>query len=328
MLEAMAYKMQPAGHEEPQKRRKYEKTEAAPIQAFVKWLDAVPRMDENEEFEYKRAQTLLTKKSYSIEDVNALLLNSQGHPNFEKSGLFISAMLNKLKEKTIIFDLSLDTKIEYLGYRLSKDRILISKVPTGSSFGSDTEGVVINESETGFFMCHLAEGLGINYGKAGLNLGDSSKNILNYGIAASNAGEEANFFINVGETEEECARFIQRLAVNLGKTGLSFGEEAKADSTLVNAGYADKGFANAAGGRIVAAKAPTTYGKLDSAKLIFREDECSKYPKLGKLLQDLKEQLEKGRNDYREAIKAMKSLKADKLDDRIRSALEVPYDGW
>lgn len=240
-LEQMAYKMQPAGHEEQQPKRKYTAPDKRLAEAFDKWKSE-PTKPLNY---YKRALNYTKGIEASVEEAHALLYARQDDPKIYDSGIFISAIYNKSGAKEIIFDMDLETNVNFLAYNLRKDKTFINC--------SDSVGLHCGK---------ISKGTLINYGRLSLvGFGSNSTGkILNYGYA-SMMGSHSNFAINLGE----CG------SINYGGFVLNFGETDHIDASRV------------------------------------LDDRLPISPERRARMNYLKNELEKGRTDYRIALAVLKN---------------------
>jgi len=313
-LETMAYKMQPAGHEEPPKRRKYEKPPSKLRKAFESWFTFETPYDEMRDRDFKQYYELALKLTENLEirldDAHALLISYQDHPNITSAGLFVSAIYNKIADEEIVFDLPLDVHINNLGYKLAEGKLLISKADTGNALGRASLAPVIN------------------YGQSGFQMGHSSKApVINFGICMNRMGDYAkNSIVNLGVCRYESGNFrYSELAINFGTCGPQFGWESK--KLIINCGKAEYTFApGMVEGLIIAIEDPESFASFaykNASKLLKAED-CMKIPELVKYVQDLKERLEKGRTDYKAIKDVVQELSQPKV---IRSNIEAILRG-
>lgn len=205
MSERMAYKMEPAGHEEPPKKRKYGQQDSNMkklIPVFEQWLNYMDRVVVQPtklqhtirlpgRSHYEKAEILLEGIDVSIPEAHVLALQYQDHEAIFEAGLFISAMYNKSADKIIVYDLELDRKLRHLGFQLPKNKTLINKVNAGEEFGELALGTVINYGAAYTLGTH-SSGPVINLGevKYGLAYGNNDT-VINYGKAGISALERA-----------------------------------------------------------------------------------------------------------------------------------------
>ena len=191
-LEQMAYKMQPAGHDAPQEKRKYERCESNRklTTAFERWLKIdIYALHSSPK---KLADYIIKDLATSVEEVHALLLKYQDHKNFKHVGAFLTAVYDRVDDRIIIFDLNVDTQIDNIGRDLSLEKVLINKGTVGRFFGFGAV-TVINYGQT-------ARSFGQNTSGATINLGK----IEDYPFT-----ECEGYVINYTETPEKRKEFIE-----------------------------------------------------------------------------------------------------------------------
>jgi len=322
-LETMAYKMQPAGHESPEAKRKYQRSDKKLEAAFLRFLES---WDVDKGCDHP--ERMITDIDANIPEMHALLLAHQDHEKIAWAGGFVSAIYNKAPDETIIFDLKLATPINSLGKSLRKNKTIINRSTVGDYFGSEAEGTVINEGIVKKDMGREATGPIINLGETDENLGIGSKGpILNYDCAGSIGSTNADReyithgpILNYGSTGELGA-LAKSLIINLGDAGERMSISAKKSSVTINYGTAGRSFGVSSRGIVLAVKAPASFGPQTYAKLAWGADDCKCVPALAKYLKNLKELFEKGRKDYRIALEVLESL-GPKPQIRIQKEIE------
>jgi len=286
-LEAMAYKMQPAGHEEPAPRRKYEKHSRLLGKLFTEYLD-------KERPTHGYYANLLEKKSQkhkikvTIEEAHALLVAHKGHPQIKYAGDFISVLYNLQPEKHIIFDVDVDPLVS-LGTKLPRDKILVTLKDTGQMLGWFANGTVLNYANTGPNPGSMIKGLLINYAQ--------SK------PAADMDG--TGVIINLGITE---------FAHDWGVSGYRM-DYANCDRLEVL--HIDQVLRESD-----PANQKISFEKNKQVLIHLKKDTEKTIPKLQEYLQSLKEKLEPGRNDYKKAIEIVESL-GENLASKITKELDA-----
>lgn len=271
MSEQMAYKMQPAGHEKPEEKRKYEKPSNKLASAFEEWVKEYPddsmsipvTPDDRETFfdkSYSKAQNLTEKLNASVAEAHALAILYRDHPKCFYAGLFISAIYNKSQEKDIIFDLH-ECRIDLLAYKLVKGKRLINYEKL--------------EGDTGF----KSESPIINYGTM-LEVGaDSSSLIMNLGHADLLGGYGGNYrpeptpvIINFGT----CSTIT-------GTCGIVLSLKKPRSQVQYN---------------------DTPY----KPNILLKPKDCKKIPELSHYLKQMQRKFELGRKDYTKALAALDEL--------------------
>jgi len=201
MLEQMAYKMEPSGHEERAPRREYSKPDMKLAKAFEDWLRI--RVEWSWGLAYATAESMVRDvKDFSSEDVNALAIAYQDHPKFHEAGLFFSAMYNHGKDKEMVFNPGKELSMEFLGYHLRPEKILVNLVPVCSLGDDNIGGILLNyEKLTTRLGGGGHHGLAVNYGTAQSFDGDCRNTVhINFGtISLARVPSNVNsLFINFG----------------------------------------------------------------------------------------------------------------------------------
>jgi len=270
-LEAMAYKMQPAGHEKPQDKRKYEKPDSRLAKGFEKWLKKISftPCDESEEYNEqndewcKKALAIIKPLNPSITDAHALLVHYQDHPKISDAGLFITTIYNQSPERDIILDLKLDTPITAIGYKLAE----------GKRF--------INYDNLNSEICSWSKSPAINYGKM-IDFGeDSSALLINLGST-----------VTIGVSSEDDSA-PSPVIINFGKCA---GVISGSDGTIIS---------------LNDPTVPDPYDEeypRFNPKYLLKAEDCRKTPQLAAYLERLKQKFEAGRNDYTKALAALDEL--------------------
>jgi len=299
-MSQLAYKFKGAGHEEPERKRKYT-SDIRLQEAFSKYLDNVIVDGVGER--YILALKLTRNIKASVEEVDALLVGYQGHRNFEQAGFFASAIFNSIPDKKIVFDVKLEELVDGLCYELPKGKTFVNKANVGT-IGFHSEGMIINEGEASEIA--LPKGPSINYGTIdfievgpdvkgpAINYGNVSRigsttepfsnaSLLNYGRIELFGDDYSSLIINMG-TAEHMAKGAQKssVAINYGKTGENFGSGAH--------------------GIVLAAKNPDSFGAKVNARLAWTQEDINEVKPLKKYLEELREKLEPGRKDHNQAL--------------------------
>jgi len=329
-LEQMAYKMQPAGHEEQPQKRKNTQPRSKLAEIFEKWLKEAPSNLDIGNFNttqklYKGAEAALTGLKPSLEELHGLLLGFADHPHIQAAGFFLSATYNTLTNKEIVYDLPIE--LSFLGCNLSASKILVVKSQTGTYLGEKAQGPIVNLSETGHFAGSHAEAPLINYGVAGASFGSMEKSVsINYGktLHDFNGGPVA---INLGITGAGFGSHVTKFAINYGVAGEEMASSQDSGDMAINCGKAGKDFGKESPGILIAIKAPRAYSD-DISNLLLKPEDCKKIPKLARYFEKLRTKLEEGRNDYHKAIRIAKQLNVSKLEREIGSILKEAGYEW
>jgi len=163
MKELLAYKMQPAGHEEPPRRRSFHG--GSGIQKlFEDWLQYAQKtltpgqfLIKNAENLYEYACQLVKDVSVSPDEIHALLYTNWHQYSHEReadmANIFCSAVYNKSEDKVITLDIDLKfPKVSrqsresgyYTAYRLSQDKIFVNKARYIWDLGRKSDATIIN----------------------------------------------------------------------------------------------------------------------------------------------------------------------------------------
>ena len=183
--------------------------------AFSRWLD-LPK----QERKYYQTLTCVKVLGVSLPELYEFLQENQDHPQFADSGVFVSAVLNSIPEKDIVFDLKLRNKFRGLGALLPKEKRLLNYNDIGETFGFGAEGVVVNYGNAGWTMGGKARGLIINLGTRGLGFGAKSRGTLvDFGetrfaydeFRDDNAGMNADGMMIILHTDQRFIRYDNSL---------------------------------------------------------------------------------------------------------------------
>lgn len=194
-MSQLAYKFKGAGHDEPERKREYVEPDSRLSEAFEKWAATLVF---NHEKDYERAVELLEGIDATVEEAHSLLIKYQDHKEIRQSGMFISAIYNKVPEKVIIYDL--DVPVDFLAFKLNA-KTFINNGTTKNNMGIYAQGNIINNGATYDQMGAYAKGNIINNGTTGAYLGVCAKgNIINNGTTDYAMGLEVKGnIINIGK---------------------------------------------------------------------------------------------------------------------------------
>jgi hypothetical protein len=217
----------------------------------------------------------------TVDEAHSALIAYQHHPKIRYAGLFVSALYNLVQDKIIVFDVDLDVDINYLGYKLDWEKVLVNRSKVGNLMGYDASGVVVNYGKCGDFMGDRASGVVVNYGEVGDWMGLwASGVVVNYGKCGDFMGDRASgVVVNYGEVGDWMGLWASGVVVNYGKAGCKMG--------------------NKSSGKIIAINNPESFGNLIATKLVLKEEECRRIPGLIEYFDKLKIDIEKCRNDER-----------------------------
>lgn len=283
MLDQLAYKMQPAGHEEPEKRRKYPEPDKRVADALENFLDTYtfifvednkPRIEA-----YVRISAQVRKLQVQLQEAYGCVLKLQDHPNIASAGLFLSAVYNNLTDK--VFEYDLDLPLRGFGYCLAEGKIIINKGKLGHDAG------------------YFAQGHIINFGEAKEIGAYSSGILINYGKAASIGWPSGNIAMNFGEITEFMA------------TG---------NGIVINAGVAHK-MHDAFGIGLAIKKTERHYAQKEGPGQFLNEEECSKMPELFEYVENIRKAFEPSKHDLSTVIKAVDSNPVWKIKQDVHEIL-------
>jgi len=318
MRSEMGYRFKGAGHEEPEGKRKYVPPSQKLKQAFENWLRTADDSVYDDHNTYHKEDVArkvtefiigMVKSKPTIEELHSLLYHYQDHANIKRTGAFLTTLYNRAEDKIIVFDVDIGKKIKELGWNLAKGKILVNKMPVGHDLGSDSKGIVINYADAGDMAgAGLYDtGVLINYGKI------STNNI------ASPGNSSEGLWVNAGEVSNLGDRELNGPIINFGKAD-NIGNDAYDESTIINAGECEA-LGDKTGGRVLMIKKPAKDADLSSARLVLDERRCAENPALVKYINNLRNRVEAGRTDYKEAINLVKRLTRKKIEKDLERIL-------
>jgi len=306
MTEALAYKMQPAGHEEPEKRKSYERPDKSLCNTFEQWLEMEPDWYhlEREEERFNQATDLVKDLTFSQDQVHALLIQYQDHPRVvhpfvqdkkhdrpweDHIAWFLSACYNKVEDRDIIFNIQTPRPLDQLGYKLAKGKRLI------------------NFATIGDHAMFQAEGDLINYGKAGVKAGQDNGYVLNYASCPDELGcGSKGPVINFGNAGHSMGSWAKGPVINFGRAGSHIGHNSY---LTANCGFVSK--PHPISGRPkysqfvkIWYRYPEGYKSARREKTV-RPSECMQMPELRDYLENLYYKLKPGKTDYKAAAAVM-----------------------
>lgn len=325
------YKMQPAGHDAPAPKRKYPEPDRRLAQTFETWLSRmsplwVPIAQLRYELldqHYEAAVNLTANLQVSQAEAHSLLIKYQEHRLIECAGVFISAIYNKLPDKEIVFDLILEKSPKYLGHRLALGKSLINRGKLDEKAGHKSSSPVVNYGVVADNFGDSANAPVLNYGHCGDFMGSFALAAINFGECGRNMGDVTLNLVNLGE----CGVYSGHAngpALNFSKAGRK---------SLFRVNWSDEENELKWGEDFVAALHPhrksdsvRPHEKFDCLLLdsrILRRSDVERLPELREYLDWLKAQFEKGRTDYKLAIKALEEVNTcDKIQKNIEEILQ------
>jgi len=159
-IEKLVYKLEPAGHEEPPQKRKYDHSQkySKLAQCFERWREE-PKPPFDSGVFFALAESCLTDV-FSAEEAHAFFLTRQEEIETE-DGFFLSAIYKRAPDPIIIFDLEMD--LDYFGYGLPKGKTLINFGKVYRSAAYNSNGTFINYGKIYLSAGAYNKGLIINY---------------------------------------------------------------------------------------------------------------------------------------------------------------------
>lgn len=297
--ESLAYKLQPAGHEASNAKRKYASPDKKLELAFEKFLKKTYRVNPDKYGEF--AKELLKNVQASVDEAHALVVKYQEHPDIRDAGNFISAIYNKAPEKTIVYEF--DIPIDFLAHKLAKDKIFVNKGYGGFYVGGASRGIIVNQNLTCGTFGFEAQGPVINYGKSGNNVGTGSSGLL----------------LNQGEMEDQVAMKNSGVAINQGKISGIYG--LLSTGMIINQGVANSSCGYLSTGIVLLLRKPKRVDRTERMQLLLRPADCKKMPELENYLNNLKQNFASGKDDYRKVLSVLDDL-GPAPHDRIKKDIE------
>lgn len=327
--DALAYKFTPSGHGAPVPEKKYrvDAKSTKLSRAFETWLGEVPEGYVHDEEYYERAEQLIGDLKPSLDEAYSLLVQHQDNPRINASGLFISAIYNRLPDGEIVFNLELANPPNYLGYMLAKGKVLINKGKTGWGFGYASRAPVINFGTAAEWLGYEAHAPVINYGNADDEMGKlSSAGVINYGTTNADMGPEASgLVINLGNCFD-IGKKAAAAVINYGKFDGDGGLGESNSRIIINCGTARGRIGDYACGIVIDVNKGKRFGGVSRNALVLNSHKCAKMPKLLEYLDGVKKKFEAGRNDYRAALAAVQGLRPRLEPDIKRILRGYGYD--
>lgn len=205
------------GFNAPRKSRDFIRPEDPIYKAFESWLDFIDgssfpknrneydceELNDLNDF-YKDAEKIVSEiegiEQRSPEEMHAIIPNYENHKRIRTAGIFLSACYNVMMETQIIYDVWMDTPLDFVGIFLS-GRSLIIDSNAGDYVGAGNKGKISNMAVIGEEAAHKNLGIFVNFGEA--------KNGV---IGRGNAGR----VINCGKIEGNLASHSSGIAINFG----------------------------------------------------------------------------------------------------------------
>jgi len=286
MLEQMAYKMQPAGHEEPPQKRKYEEPGRKFSETFEKWLKEFPQKAEYKDrvAAYNKALRQTKHLDYTIYECSSLLLKYQENERLNHAGLFLSAAYNNHKDRVIVYDFTPEHPLIHLGHQFVQHKVLINKGNAGYSALQSGKGCLMNFADIDDDCGSGCSGLILNYGKIGSNSGALLSGAL----------------INFGEADWQLGQFAEGIIINCGKAGKELGSSIGKGIVLALENAESHGD-------------PIYKGMKQQTDMsrIFDEKKCKKIEGLAEYVENIRKEFEVARTDSKAVLNVLDKYGAD-----------------
>jgi len=297
-LEAIAYKMQPAGHDAGHPRRKYSKSSSKLARAFEKWLNSHQNDDERLPHPvYTSAEELLNSIDANIDEAHSLVIKNQDNPGIANAGFFLSCIYNKSNEKQIVYDLNVP--LSGIGYKLPENKSLINKTHGSHNLGHQAAGVIVNygnyERENSCFAFN-SSGIFVNYGEIKGELGRNS----------------TGYIINCGDFHGTFCPMSRGLGISLEGIAILPANEAH---TAILVDYDEKGYAAVHGHRGIECP-PEDSITAEESKVLMRVNDH---------LTEMKKDFAKGKEDYNAVFDALKKYPKDEVRQYLVNAIAEAY---
>lgn len=313
VTEHITYGIKPTGHNAPENERKHTDDIAVKkiMQAMEAWLDAGHDLFWEAMYTCALDTAKRTVGSVSTKDIHAALMGLQHHPRIKHLGWFISALYNLCDEQVITFDLELPRPPDFLGYNLAADKIFV------------------NKGTLDYLTANQANAMLINYGKTeyGFGVDGAPPRILNYGTIGRHCGHSCDgdgVLINLGHIGSDLGSKTQKIVINYGSVEWLLGYAVGSDGIVVNVGDAEKRVgANAKqDSKFILLKDPKET-EFSSTVNVLWEDQCKSIPALYTYFENIRIQLEAGRDNVETAIKVMKSLDPAKMRADLKLIVDL-----
>jgi len=310
MRDALAYKLEPAGHEERPKR-KYTTPSRKLVNAFEKWLDSSQNDEEwLPDRTYRRAEETLKGIDASIDEAHSLVMKNQDHPSITKAGYFLSCIYNKSPEKQIVYDLPVP--LEGIGYRLPKNKSLVNKTHGSYNLGLQSAGVTLNYADydcESSYNAFNSSGIFVNYGK---NKGELGRNSQGY-------------VINCGEFHGAFCPQATDLGISL--EGIAILPSQKV-STVVLADFSPEEYTLRHGHREIGLT-PFKYMSQrelqEYQKFLKTAEYQTSLKKVQNYLSEMKKEFDKGKTDYNAVFEALKKYPKEEVRKYLTGAITEAY---
>ncbi len=221
------------GFKEP-RSRVIERPDDPLYHAFGEWLKEVPGEIEydNQEPHYQRALEALKGidgiKPKTPADLNPILLAHQDYDNIRNAGLFLSAFYNSIDQTDLVWDLDIDERINWIGYKLDRGKRLVLKADSGNEIGTESSGLLVNYADVEGDMAWKAEGSAVNFGNVAEFAWDAKGSAVNFGsVSGSMCLNAKGSAVNFGSVGFSMSSNGLGSSVNFGSVGTYIAREAE-----------------------------------------------------------------------------------------------------
>ncbi len=207
--------------------------------AFGEWLKGTPESidflinERKPENCYSKALELIGRivglKERTTEDIQVVLLQYQDDPKIRYGGLFLSAYYNLIDQKDLVWDLDIDERIDWIGYRLDRGKRLALKADSGDWIGHQSNGLLANYADVKGRMAPYAKAPAVNFGNVGLHMAWRAEGaVVNFGsVEGSMAWSAKDPSVNFRTVTENMASEAKGSVVNCGSVGEHMARDAE-----------------------------------------------------------------------------------------------------
>lgn len=285
MSDGIVYAVKPTGHETPESERKVIVPNRELENVLNLWLRVAEskgtRRQEDEVY-HIAVDMIHGLEKVTVEEANALLL-AQCAQMSKRIPLFVSAVYNHLCDEAIIdFNLTMPTPPQWMAYDLKEGKVFVNRGVLGDSTGFNAKGTLVN------------------YGRVGGFFGNKALLVLNLG----EAGDSLGYWGGVGEG----------VTINYGTAGST---HMYRGLTFVHAGNNPVQICGDDGSKIFAVQQTKTDERCH--RPLYNQEWCAQRPFLAYYFEELRQALERGRNNPHEIKDVLCSLHPDD----IRQVLDI-----
>lgn len=319
VTEEIKYRIKPVGHDGPEPERKIVQPPCELITVFKEWCECAKKGWREWEYEhrlYEKAISLLMpiNEKFSVDDVHALVVACDS-PEFvpELAGYFVSACYNLNDDEVIDFNVATKNAFGHVGYHFGEGKVFVNRGSIGNIAFSGADGALIINYGNMRDVGTIYKGRFLNYGSV-LRKNDSGIDTVavNMGVCESNLGQNGNGVV-----------------INFGDGGSNY----RVDHSFSHPLYV--GFGTTVNPIILHTKnviclseeVAYTPEQLENKSVLSPVD-CQKIPALKEYFSELKQRLEAGRHDVKKAIKVMKSLSRQQLEQDVERMVTEAGFAW